>query len=110
MAASRPFHSLSQQYTPKWGVVSHAHPFCCNWVQCYTCSRSVIRERQIFESGEKMSLEPKWLENGTITSPRGYQAGATYSGIRTYAEDKLDLGVVRSEVPCNVAGTFTTNN
>ena len=56
-----------------------------------------------------MSLEPKWLENGTITSPRGYQAGATYSGIRTYAEDKLDLGVVRSEVPCNVAGTFTTN-
>ncbi len=56
-----------------------------------------------------MSLEPKWLEKGTITSPMGYLAGATYSGIRTYAEDKLDLGVVRSEVPCNVAGTFTTN-
>jgi glutamate N-acetyltransferase/amino-acid N-acetyltransferase len=57
----------------------------------------------------KVSLELKWLENGTITSPRGFLAGATYSGIRTYTEDKLDLGIVYSEVPCTVAGTFTTN-
>ena len=56
-----------------------------------------------------MTIELNWLEEGTITSPQGFMAGATYSGIRTYAEDKLDLGVVRSEVPCNAAGTFTTN-
>ena len=56
-----------------------------------------------------MTIELNWLEEGTITSPRGFSAGATYSGIRTYAEDKLDLGVVCSEVPCNAAGTFTTN-
>ena len=56
-----------------------------------------------------MTIELNWLEEGTITSPKGFKAGATYSGIRTYAEDKLDLGVVRSEAPCNVAGTFTTN-
>ena len=56
-----------------------------------------------------MTTELKWLEDGTITSPRGFSAGATYSGIRTYAEDKLDLGVVCSEVPCSAAGTFTTN-
>ena len=56
-----------------------------------------------------MTTELKWLEDGTITSPRGFSAGATYSGIRTYAEDKLDLGAVCSEVPCNAAGTFTTN-
>ena len=56
-----------------------------------------------------MSVELKWLEEGTITSPRGYLAGATYSGIRTYTEDKLDLGIVSSEMPCTVAGTFTTN-
>ena len=56
-----------------------------------------------------MSVELKWLENGTITSPKGYLAGATYSGIRTYTEDKLDLGIVYSEVPCAVAGTFTKN-
>ena len=56
-----------------------------------------------------MTIELKWLEEGTITSPRGFSAGATYAGIKTYAEDKLDLGVVCSEVPCNSAGTFTTN-
>ena len=56
-----------------------------------------------------MTIELKWLEDGTITSPQGFSAGATYSGIRTYAEDKLDLGVVCSEVPCIAAGTFTTN-
>ena len=51
----------------------------------------------------------KWLEDGTITSPKGFRAGGTYAGIKTYAEGKLDLGVVSSEIPCNVAGTFTTN-
>ena len=56
-----------------------------------------------------MSIELKWLEEGTITSPQGFLAGATYAGIRTYTEDKLDLGIVYSEVPCTVAGTFTTN-
>ena len=56
-----------------------------------------------------MTIEIKWLEDGTITSPRGFHAGGVYAGIKTYAEDKLDLGVVRSETPCNAAGTFTTN-
>ena len=56
-----------------------------------------------------MTIEITWLEDGTITSPRGFHAGGVYAGIKTYAEDKLDLGVVRSETPCNVAGTFTTN-
>ncbi|MBI2856037.1 MAG: bifunctional glutamate N-acetyltransferase/amino-acid acetyltransferase ArgJ [Chloroflexi bacterium] len=51
----------------------------------------------------------QWLEGGTITSPKGFLAGATYCGIRTYTEDKLDLGIVYSEVPGTVAGTFTTN-
>tara|TARA_Y100000590_G_scaffold194919_1_gene221367 strand:+ start:20189 stop:21406 length:1218 start_codon:yes stop_codon:yes gene_type:complete len=50
-----------------------------------------------------------WLENGTITSPKKFLAGATYSGIRTYAKDKLDLGILYSETPCTVAGTFTKN-
>jgi len=50
-----------------------------------------------------------WLEGGTITSPKGFLAGATYSGIRAYSPDKLDLGIVCSTVPSHVAGTFTTN-
>ena len=56
-----------------------------------------------------MSVDLKWLEGGTVTAPQGFLAGATYSGIRTYTEDKLDLGILYSEVPCAVAGTFTTN-
>ena len=56
-----------------------------------------------------MTSEINRLEGGTITSPKGFTAGATYSGIRTYTEDKLDLGMLRSESICSVAGTFTTN-
>ncbi|MBF8267169.1 MAG: arginine biosynthesis bifunctional protein ArgJ [Dehalococcoidia bacterium] len=56
-----------------------------------------------------MAENLKWLEGGTITSPQGFLAGATYSGIRTYTADKLDLGIVCSELPCTVAGSFTTN-
>ncbi len=56
-----------------------------------------------------MNKKLNWLENGTITSPKKFLAGATYSGIRTYAKDKLDLGILYSETPCTVAGTFTKN-
>jgi glutamate N-acetyltransferase/amino-acid N-acetyltransferase len=56
-----------------------------------------------------VSEELKWLEDGTITSPQGFLAGATYSGIRTYTVDKLDLGIAYSEIPCTVAGSFTKN-
>ena len=56
-----------------------------------------------------MTSEINWLEGGTITSPKGFTAGATYSGIRTYTEDKLDLGILCSESVCTVAGTFTKN-
>ncbi len=50
-----------------------------------------------------------WIEGGTVTSPKKFLAGATYCGIRTYTEDKLDLGILFSEIPCSVAGTFTQN-
>lgn len=46
---------------------------------------------------------------GTVTSPQGFEAGAVYAGIKTYGEDKLDLGVLASRQPCSVAGTFTQN-
>ncbi len=56
-----------------------------------------------------MTSEINWLEGGTVTSPMGFTAGATYAGIRTYTEDKLDLGILCSESVCTVAGTFTKN-
>lgn len=44
-----------------------------------------------------------------IVSPQGFRAGATYCGLKTYGEGKLDLGLIVSEVVCKVAGVFTTN-
>ena len=51
----------------------------------------------------------EFREGGTVTNPGGFLAGATYAGLKTYAEDKLDLGIILSESPCTVAGVFTTN-
>jgi glutamate N-acetyltransferase/amino-acid N-acetyltransferase len=47
--------------------------------------------------------------SGTVTSPRGFTAGAVYAGIKTYGEGKLDLAVLAADRPCNVAATFTRN-
>ena len=51
----------------------------------------------------------EFVEGGTVTTPQGFLAGATYAGLKTYAEDKLDLGLVLSEAPCVAAGVFTTS-
>ena len=47
---------------------------------------------------------------GTVTTPQGFQAGATYAGLKTYAEDKLDLGLIISEAPCSTAGVYTQSS
>ncbi len=49
------------------------------------------------------------IEGGTLTAVQGFLAGATYAGLKTYAEDKLDLGLLLSETPCSAAGVFTTS-
>ena len=51
----------------------------------------------------------EFVEGGTVTTAQGFLAGATYAGLKTYAEDKLDLGMILSEAPCSVAGVFTKN-
>jgi glutamate N-acetyltransferase/amino-acid N-acetyltransferase len=50
-----------------------------------------------------------FVEGGTVTTAQGFVAGATYAGLKTYAEDKLDLGMIISEAPCVAAGVFTTS-
>jgi glutamate N-acetyltransferase / amino-acid N-acetyltransferase len=50
-----------------------------------------------------------YISQGTITTPRGFLAGATYAGIKGPGEDALDLGILFSEAPCVAAGVFTTN-
>jgi glutamate N-acetyltransferase/amino-acid N-acetyltransferase len=55
-----------------------------------------------------MKAENGFQNDGTVTSPQGFLAGATYAGMKT-EKDSLDLGVLFSEAPCNAAGVFTTN-
>lgn len=47
--------------------------------------------------------------SGGATSPKGFIAGATYAGIKTYGEGKLDVAILASELPCTTAATFTRN-
>lgn len=55
-----------------------------------------------------MKAEIEFINEGTVTSPRGFKAGTTYAGIKTYGEAKQDIGILVSEVPCVAAGVFTT--
>ena len=47
------------------------------------------------------------IDGGTITTAQGFKAGATYVGIKTFSEDKMDMGMLLSDTPCSVAGVFT---
>ena len=49
------------------------------------------------------------IQDGCVTSPAGYSAGATYAGLKTQEDGVLDLGILLSTVPANLAATFTTN-
>ena len=49
----------------------------------------------------------KTINGGTITSPKGFLAGATTAGLKT--KGGPDLGILCSEKPCVVVGMFTAN-
>ncbi|MBI4287884.1 MAG: bifunctional glutamate N-acetyltransferase/amino-acid acetyltransferase ArgJ [Chloroflexi bacterium] len=48
------------------------------------------------------------IPQGTATSPRGFLAGSTSSGLKKNAGE-LDLGLLFSRAPCVAAGLFTNN-
>jgi glutamate N-acetyltransferase/amino-acid N-acetyltransferase len=48
-----------------------------------------------------------FIPEGTVTSPKGFLAGAVRAGIKKTTSDKLDLGILFSEKPCAAAGMFT---
>ncbi len=56
-----------------------------------------------------MSDDAQFLPDGSVTSPQQFIAGASYVGLKTYARDKMDVGLLLSEVPCRTAGVYTTN-
>ena len=52
-------------------------------------------------------MKGKPVEGGTVTSARGFVAGATYAGLKV--KGGLDVGILHSEAPCVAAAVFTTN-
>lgn len=56
-----------------------------------------------------MTLPIASVPNGTVTSAKGFSAGGVFAGIKTPGPDKKDLGIIYSEQPCAVAGTFSQN-
>jgi glutamate N-acetyltransferase/amino-acid N-acetyltransferase len=49
------------------------------------------------------------IPDGSVTTPKGWTAGAVYCGIKTPGPGKLDLGILVSDRLATVSGTFTTN-
>ncbi|HEY7801460.1 MAG TPA: bifunctional glutamate N-acetyltransferase/amino-acid acetyltransferase ArgJ [Dehalococcoidia bacterium] len=50
------------------------------------------------------------IEDGTVTTPSGFRAGAVYAGIKTAGDGKLDVALLASDTPCSAAAMFTRNN
>lgn len=49
----------------------------------------------------------KKVENGSVTSPKGYSATGIVANLRK--KDKLDLGIIISDVPASCAAVYTLN-
>lgn len=49
------------------------------------------------------------INDGSVTSAKGFAAGGTYAGLKTQGEGVLDLGILLSDTPANLAATFSTN-
>ena len=51
----------------------------------------------------------KVIEGGSITSPKGYLAGACYVGVKSRKSEKPDVTILYSQEPATCAALFTTN-
>ena len=56
-----------------------------------------------------MEAEIEFIPGGTVTSAKGFQAGATFASINKKAKHNLDLGILFSEAPSATVGLFTAN-
>jgi len=60
------------------------------------------------DASDETSMD--WLDDGSVTTPEGFWAGGIYTGVKTYGDEpRLDLGVLLSDRPCEVAGVLTKN-
>jgi glutamate N-acetyltransferase/amino-acid N-acetyltransferase len=62
-----------------------------------------------FPKEDRMAAGVKVIEGGSVTSPNGYRAGGVFAGLKTPGEGVLDLGILVSDRPATVAGTFSRN-
>ncbi|HEY2735743.1 MAG TPA: bifunctional glutamate N-acetyltransferase/amino-acid acetyltransferase ArgJ [Polyangiales bacterium] len=52
----------------------------------------------------------EWVQDGSLTTPLGFRAGAVYAGIKTYGDEpRRDLALLVADRLCSVAGVFTKN-
>ncbi len=56
-----------------------------------------------------MADNVRFIPGGTVTSSKGYRAGGTYAGLKSQGPDVYDLGILVSDGPASVAGTFSRN-
>ena len=49
------------------------------------------------------------INDGSVTSAKGFLAGGTYAGLKTQEDGVLDLGILLSETPASLAATFSQN-
>lgn len=76
---------------------------------CYAILRPLLKAL-LFPSGIiSMNQQFNLLSEGGTTTVKGFQAGATFAGMKSFTEEKRDLGILYSEFPCTSAGVFTTN-
>lgn len=54
-------------------------------------------------------MNHRLLEDGTLTSPRGFSAGAVFVDIKAAKKKPFDVALLYSEAPCTAAGVFTRN-
>ena len=52
-------------------------------------------------------IKVEFVPSGSVTTPRGFRAGAAYAGIKK--KEVLDLGILASEASCVATGLFTAN-
>lgn len=56
-------------------------------------------------------MSHSWIEDGGVTTPLGFEAGATYAGIKKFgdAKERKDVGLLVARKPCVATALFTTN-
>jgi len=67
-----------------------------------------LSKRYDFERSE-LIMAYKVIEGGSITSPKGYLAGACYVGVKSRKSEKPDVTILYSQEPATCAALFTTN-